>query len=118
MKILELFKTIDQMIITNTDRLNNYLLFIVLLIVIFTTSFLLSFTSVAIGGLLLIIGALYIYIGNVFFSVISYTFADICWLINAYNNGDLFGAISVTIGIIVGFVVTQKMQFGVFSKKI
>lgn len=118
MKIFENLQKIDDLILRNTDNLNHYLTFIGILFFIIVLSISIELTSIAIGGILLIAGSLYIYIGNVFYSVISYTVADICWLINAYHNNDLFGTISVTIGILVGFIVTQKMKFGIFNKKL
>ena len=44
--------------------------------------------------------------------------ADVCWLINAYENEDLFGAVMVTIGIVTGLIVTNKMRIGKFRKSI
>lgn len=64
------------------------------------------------------LGAAYVYIGNIFYSILTYTVADMCWLVNAYNNGDTFGSLTVTVGILVGSAVVYKMQIGKFRKSI
>ena len=87
---------------------------IIALIIIIVIQFDLS--AVATGGIILILGSFYIYIGNVFFSVLMYAGADVCWLINAYSQDDIFGAITVTIGIITGALVARKMHKGEFTK--
>ena len=51
-------------------------------------------------------------------SIIVYTLADICWLSNAVVLGDYFGGIAVTIGIVVGIIVTNKMRIGIFVKNL
>jgi len=71
-----------------------------------------------IGGIFLVSGALYLLVGNVFLSVLNYLLADICWIINAFQNNDYFGSISISIGIIVGLIVAWKMQVGIFRKNL
>ena len=93
------------------------LIYIVLLMIPIILKILgLSFVSV--GGLYLIIGAIFINQGNIFMSIIVYTLADICWLSNAVVLGDYFGGIAVTIGIVVGIIVTNKMRIGIFVKNL
>ena len=75
-------------------------------------------SSIQLGGFLLMLGAFYVYKGNIFYSILTYTVADVCWLVNAYMNGDTFGVLTVTIGIIVGSAVVYKMQLGKFKKSI
>jgi len=75
-------------------------------------------TVVGIGGVLLIIGAGFIYFGKAYYSTLMYALADICWSINAYQNNDIFGFIAVNIGIIVGAIVMYKMQKGIFHKNL
>ncbi len=74
--------------------------------------------AITLGGFLLMFGAVYVYFGKIFYSIMVYTIADVCWLVNAYQHGDGFGALTVTIGIIVGTSVVYKMQVGKFRKSI
>ena len=74
--------------------------------------------AITLGGFLLMLGAVYVYFGKIFYSIMVYTIADVCWLVNAYQRGDEFGALTVTIGILVGTVVVYKMQVGKFRKSI
>ncbi len=71
-----------------------------------------------IGGLLLILGAVALYKGNLLWSVSLYAIADIMWAILAYKQGDLFGMICVLIGLLLGLGVYLKMHFGIFVKNI
>jgi len=73
---------------------------------------------ISIGGILLILGAGFIYFGKVYYSTLMYALADICWGINAYQNEDMFGFITVIIGILVGAAVMIKMQKGIFHKNL
>jgi hypothetical protein len=101
------------------EIMNDKIMFITTLVIILTIP--LSFKGVSaltIGGLLLMYGAWYVANGNVFYSIIVYTLADICWLINAYLSNDLFAAVTVSVGIGTGLYVTYKMQRGTFRKSI
>ena len=91
---------------------------ITILFILAFNSYIFDASSITIGGFLLVFGAMYVYVGNVFYSIINYTIADACWLYNAYENGDLFGAVMVTIGIITGLIVTNKMRVGEFRKSV
>lgn len=77
-----------------------------------------STSVLTIGGLLLMFGAWYVASGNVFYSIIVYTLADVCWLINAYISGDIFAAVTVSVGIGTGLYVTYRMSQGTFRKSI
>ena len=70
------------------------------------------------GGVILIVGAYYTYYGNMYFGIMSYTIADVCWIINAIQHDDVFGSITISIGITVGLIVTYKMRSGIFNKSI
>ena len=75
-------------------------------------------SAVGAGGIFLVFGATYAYYGNIFYSIIIYAVADVAWLYNAYENGDMFGAFTVTLGIILGSLVTLKMHRGKFRKDV
>jgi hypothetical protein len=106
------------MILNLIKFMNRPIVFSLTLYFIVAISLFFGLTSITIGGFLLIVGAWYIYSGNMYFSVMSYMGADACWLHNAYLNDDLLGAVTVTIGIMTGLVVTYKMKVGVFYKSI
>lgn len=73
---------------------------------------------ITLGGMMLILGAKYMNNGNMLFSTTSYIGADWCWALNAWNNNDIFGFITVNIGIIVGLGVLYKIHKGVFIKNL
>jgi len=73
-------------------------------------------TIITLGGLYLMNASIWMYFGKVFYSSIFYIIADICWSINAYNNGDVFGSITVNTGLLLGILVTWKMKRGIFVK--
>jgi len=75
-------------------------------------------TVVTIGGFLLIFGAIFMYFGKVYYSAWMYVFADICWVINAFQRGDTFGSIVVLTGLILGSLTMYKMHVGIFHKQI
>ena len=98
--------------------LNTKIFLIILVISILGAIYGFNVSSVTAGGILLVTGAWYVYVGNIFYSTINYTMADICWLINAYHNGDIVGTITVTVGIVVGLIVTNKMRIGKFRRSL
>lgn len=69
-----------------------------------------------IGGILLNIGAYLTYKGKIYESVIVYLFADICWIIMAYERDDVWGVLSITIGVLLAFLAFIKMQRGDMRK--
>jgi len=71
-----------------------------------------------IGGILLNIGAFLTFKGKIYQSVIVYLFADVCWVIMAYEKDDIWGVISISVGVILGFLAFIKMQNGVMSKNL
>lgn len=70
------------------------------------------------GGFLLIIGSYFVYIGNIFKSVVAYTLADLCWFGIAISAGDYFGGGLVLIGMLLGIGVFIKMNLGIFTKSL
>ncbi len=75
-------------------------------------------SAITIGGIFLILGAYFIYKGNIFYSTINYTLADMCWMYNALEKDDMSGVVLVGLGIISGAIVTNKMRIGKFRKTI
>jgi hypothetical protein len=68
------------------------------------------------GGILLNIGAFLTYKGKIYQAVIIYLFADICWIIMAYEKNDYAGAVFIISGTIFGFLAYIKMKNGVMHK--
>lgn len=69
-----------------------------------------------IGGLLLIAGAFALYKGNLLWSVGLYFFADIMWVWLAYKQGDIFGTVTISLGMFFGLLVFIKSKSGEFVK--
>jgi len=70
------------------------------------------------GGVLLILGAWFIYKGEVFIATFIYMVADVMWVINAYKYNDFQGMFFILVGMSLGIVATFKMQFGKMSKSL
>jgi uncharacterized membrane protein YeiB len=70
------------------------------------------------GGILLNIGAFLTYKGKIYESVGAYLFADICWIIMAYEKDDFWGVFSIIIGVSFGFLTFLKMQRGEMNKSL
>ena len=70
------------------------------------------------GGLLLNIGAFLTFKGKIYEAVIVYLFADICWIIMAYERDDLLGMISIIVGVTFGFFAYLKMKNGTMKKNL
>ncbi|WP_321777978.1 hypothetical protein [Sulfurimonas sp.] len=68
------------------------------------------------GGLLLNIGAYFTYKGKIYQAVIVYLFADVCWIIMAYEKDDYVGSIFIIIGTALGFLAYLKMRSGEMNK--
>ena len=71
-----------------------------------------------IGGLLLILGAYFVFKGEIFKSVFVYFIADICWCLLAYNNKDYIGLLLITIGMLLGLGAFLKMNYGTMRKSL
>ena len=74
------------------------------------------FSFATIGGILLIVGAFFTYKGDIYKSVITYTLADIVWIILGIKSGAIVGTIFIVIGVILGIFAWLKMNSGEFNK--
>ena len=70
------------------------------------------------GGILLNIGAFLTFKGKIYESVIVYLFADVCWIIMAYEKDDYLGVASIIIGVTFGFLAYLKMRNGAMQKSL
>jgi len=70
------------------------------------------------GGLLLNIGAFLTYKGKVYQAVVVYLFADVCWIIMAYEKNDYIGSVFIIIGTLFGFLAYLKMRNGEMNKSL
>ncbi len=86
------------------------------LIVLLGISGIISILTLA--GIALVIGSYWIYFGNIKYSTVMYLFADLGWLLNALQQEDIVGAISVGIGIFVGITVMYKIHSGIFVQNL
>ncbi|MCF6310707.1 MAG: hypothetical protein L3J19_09620 [Sulfurimonas sp.] len=69
-----------------------------------------------IGGLLLNIGAFLTFRGKIYQAIIVYLFADICWIIMAYERDDFWGMLSIIVGVTLGLLAFLKMKNGKMNK--
>jgi len=76
------------------------------------------FSFAILGGMLLNIGAYFTYKGQIYQSVMAYIFADICWMIMAYEKQDAVGAVLIMIGTVFGFLAFLKMRDGSMRKSL
>lgn len=70
----------------------------------------------SLGGILLVIGAYFVYRGDIFKSVMAYFLADIVWVTLAFNSGDMFGSGMIVLGTSFGLAAFIKMNFGKMRK--
>jgi len=75
-------------------------------------------TFAILGGILLNIGAFLTFRGKIYESVIVYLFADVCWIIMAYERDDIWGVVSIIFGVTFGFLAFLKMRRGDMKKSI
>lgn len=73
-----------------------------------------SLSIVTIGGMYLMLAALWMANGKIFYASIIYVLADLCWAINAWHLEDYFGFTSVIFGLSMGLLVMYKMKEGIF----
>lgn len=71
-----------------------------------------------VGGVLLNIGAFFTMKGWIYRSVLIYLFADVCWIILAYENEDILGMCFVVSGTLMGVVAFYKMYIGHMKKRL
>ena len=70
------------------------------------------------GGILLNFGAYLTYRGKIYQSVIIYLFADLCWIIMAYEKNDYLGALFISLGVVFGYLAFKKMRSGKMQKNL
>ena len=70
------------------------------------------------GGLMLILGNILVFKGQVYRSVQMFLLADIAWLWMAISAGDISGIVMVSIGVIISLAAFWKMYKGKFYKTI
>ncbi len=68
------------------------------------------------GGLLLNIGAFLTFRGKIYEAVAVYLFADICWIVMAYERDDFWGVFSIIVGVTFGLLAFYKMHSGKMNK--
>ena len=71
-----------------------------------------------IGGLLLNIGAYLTFRGKIYEAVVVYLFADLCWIVMAYERDDFWGIVSITVGVTLGVLAFLKMKSGKMNKNL
>jgi hypothetical protein len=71
-----------------------------------------------VGGIFLNIGAFLTFKGKVYEAVLVYLFADICWIIMAYERDDYFGMLSIVFGVTFGLLAYLKMKNGKMNKSL
>lgn len=70
------------------------------------------------GGLLLIVGAWYVYRGDIFKSVFVYFVADICWVVISFTQDDWIGSGLIAIGMTLGLLSFIKMNSSKMHKSL
>ena len=71
-----------------------------------------------IGGLFLNVGAYLTFRGKIYEAVAVYLFADICWIIMAWERDDMWGVSSIIIGVGFGLLAFIKMRTGKMNKNL
>ena len=69
-----------------------------------------------IGGLLLNVGAYLTFRGKIYEAVVVYLFADICWIVMAWEREEFWGVASIVVGVSLGFLAFLKMKRGDMNK--
>jgi len=75
-------------------------------------------TFAILGGILLNIGAYLTFRGKIYEAVIVYLFADLCWIIMAYQTNDYIGSVFIIVGTVLGFLAYLKMRNGEMNKSL
>jgi len=76
------------------------------------------FSIAVIGGILLNVGAFFTMKGWIYRSVSVYIIADICWVVLAYENGDMLGMGFIIVGTLLGMIALFKMYKGMMHKNL
>ena len=66
----------------------------------------------------MILGAFLTFNGKIYESVFAYLFADFIWILLSLKVGDIFGVITISIGVILGLGAFYKMHIGKFKRSI
>lgn len=70
------------------------------------------------GGLMLILGNYLVFKGKVYQSIKVFLLADFAWLWLAIASGNIFGIVTVAVGVVLSFFAFWKMHTGVYNKTI
>ena len=70
------------------------------------------------GGLLLNIGAFLTFKGKIYEAVAVYLFADICWVVMAWQRDDFWGVVFIIVGVTFGLLAFLKMKCGDMNKSL
>ncbi len=70
------------------------------------------------GGIFLNIGAYLTFRGKIYEAVAVYLLADICWIIMAWQNEDMWGVIFIIVGVTFGILAFTKMKMGKMNKNL
>lgn len=73
-------------------------------------------TPADVGGLFLIIGAIFTYRGEIQRAVMSYFIADGAWIMLAVQSGDTRGTVFIVVGTLLGLGAFIKMNGGTMRK--
>ena len=71
-----------------------------------------------IGGLFLNVGAYLTFRGKIYEAVAVYLFADVCWVVMAYERDDFWGVTSIMVGVTFGLLAFLKMKRGDMNKNL
>jgi len=69
-----------------------------------------------IGGLFMICASYAMYRGNAYLSIILFSIADICWVVQSIISGNIFGSVVIGVAIIFGVLTFLRMRQGTFNK--
>ena len=78
----------------------------------------LSTLGSCIGGISIIFGNWFVFNGDIYTSIKMFLIADIGWLLLAAGSANLFGIVTVSIGVILSVLVFIKMHKNHFFKTI
>ena len=70
------------------------------------------------GGILLNLGAYLTFKGKIYEAVVVYLFADICWIVMAYERDDFWGVVSIIVCVSFGLLSFLKMRNGEMNKSL
>ncbi len=68
------------------------------------------------GGVLMIIGSVFTFRGEIFYAVITYLIADIAWIYLSIQAGNIFGSLVIVFAMFLGIAAYWKMNTGQMSR--